>query len=115
MRRFSRITGTGSYLPPRRVTNDDFVAQLAERGIETSDQWIVERTGIRARHFAERDVASSDLALEAARKAIEAAGLTVRVDDPQLSNAELDRTNAVVTAAAVGVACSTAPSTAFGR
>ena len=76
MRRFSRITGTGSYLPPRRVTNDDFVAQLAERGIETSDQWIVERTGIRARHFAERDVASSDLALEAARKAIEAAGIT---------------------------------------
>ncbi|QIL71954.1 ketoacyl-ACP synthase III [Diaphorobacter sp. HDW4B] len=76
MRRFSRITGTGSYLPPRRVTNDDFVAQLAERGLETSDQWIVERTGIRARHFAERDVASSDLALEAARKAIEAAGIT---------------------------------------
>ncbi|QIL78680.1 ketoacyl-ACP synthase III [Diaphorobacter sp. HDW4A] len=76
MRRYSRITGTGSYLPPRRVTNDDFVAQLAEQGIETSDQWIVERTGIRARHFAERDVASSDLALEAARKAIEAAGIT---------------------------------------
>ena len=76
MRRYSRITGTGSYLPPRRVTNDDFVAQLAEQGIETSDQWIVERTGIRARHFAERDVASSDLALEASRKAIEAAGIT---------------------------------------
>ncbi|MBF5003249.1 beta-ketoacyl-ACP synthase III [Diaphorobacter caeni] len=76
MRRYSRITGTGSYLPPRRVTNDDFVAQLAEKGIETSDQWIVERTGIRARHFAERDVASSDLALEAARKALEAAGIT---------------------------------------
>ncbi|QNP47973.1 beta-ketoacyl-ACP synthase III [Diaphorobacter aerolatus] len=76
MRRYSRITGTGSYLPPRRVTNDDFVAQLAEQGIETSDQWIVERTGIRARHFAERDVASSDLALEASRKALEAAGIT---------------------------------------
>ena len=76
MRRYSRISGTGSFLPPRRVTNDDLVAQLAERGIETSDQWIVERTGIHARHFAERDVCSSDLALEASRRAIEAAGVT---------------------------------------
>ncbi|MBS0609180.1 MAG: ketoacyl-ACP synthase III [Proteobacteria bacterium] len=74
MRRYSRITGTGSYLPPRRVTNDDLVAQLAGQGIETSDDWIVERTGIRARHFAERDVAASDLALEASRQALEAAG-----------------------------------------
>ena len=74
MRRYSRITGTGSWLPPRRVTNDDLVAQLAGQGIETSDEWIVERTGIRARHFAERDVASSDLALEASRRALEAAG-----------------------------------------
>ncbi|MBP7537981.1 MAG: 3-oxoacyl-ACP synthase, partial [Ottowia sp.] len=40
-RRYSRITGTGSYLPPRRVTNDDLVAELAARGIETSDEWIV--------------------------------------------------------------------------
>ncbi|MHA7600307.1 beta-ketoacyl-ACP synthase III [Alicycliphilus sp. T452] len=74
MRRYSRITGTGSWLPPRRVTNDDLVAQLAGQGIETSDQWIVERTGIHARHFAERDVTSSDLALEASRRALEAAG-----------------------------------------
>ena len=74
MRRYSRIAGTGSYLPPRRVTNDDLVAQLAEHGIETSDEWIVERTGIRARHFAERDVASSDLALLASLRALEAAG-----------------------------------------
>ncbi|WP_404300102.1 beta-ketoacyl-ACP synthase III [Alicycliphilus denitrificans] len=74
MRRYSRITGTGSYLPPRRVTNDDLVAQLAAQGVETSDDWIVERTGIRARHFAERDVTSSDLALQAARRALEAAG-----------------------------------------
>jgi hypothetical protein len=56
MRRYSRITGTGSHLPPRRVTNDDLVAELAARGIETSDDWIVERTGIRARHFAAPDV-----------------------------------------------------------
>ena len=71
---FSRISGTGSYLPPRRVTNDDLSRELAERGIETSDQWIVERTGIRARHFAAPDVTSSDLALEACRHALEAAG-----------------------------------------
>ncbi|SDZ93829.1 beta-ketoacyl-ACP synthase III [Acidovorax soli] len=74
MRRYSRITGTGSYLPPRRVTNADLVAELAQSGIQTSDEWIVERTGIRARHFAAPDVTSSDLALEAARKALEAAG-----------------------------------------
>ncbi|EER61296.1 3-oxoacyl-(acyl-carrier-protein) synthase III [Acidovorax delafieldii 2AN] len=74
MRSYSRITGTGSYLPPLRLTNADLVAQLAHSGIETSDEWIVERTGIRARHFAAPDVACSDLALEAARKAIEAAG-----------------------------------------
>ncbi len=74
--RYSRIVGTGSSLPPRRVTNDALAAQLAEQGIETSDQWIVERTGIRARHFAAPDVASSDLAVQAARHAIEAAGCT---------------------------------------
>ncbi|MDO8274646.1 MAG: 3-oxoacyl-ACP synthase, partial [Serpentinimonas sp.] len=51
MTRYTRITGTGSYLPPRRVSNADLVAELAQRGIESSDEWIVERTGIRARHF----------------------------------------------------------------
>lgn len=75
MRRYSRITGTGSYLPPRRLTNADLVAELGQRGIETSDEWIVERTGIRARHFAAPDIASSDLGLEAARNALQAAGL----------------------------------------
>ena len=74
MTSFSRITGTGSSLPPRRLTNDDLARELAQRGLETSDQWIVERTGIRARHFAAPDVASSDLGLEAARHALEAAG-----------------------------------------
>ncbi|MCW5632633.1 MAG: ketoacyl-ACP synthase III [Rubrivivax sp.] len=72
--RFSRITGTGSYLPPRRLTNHDMVAMLAARGIETSDEWIVERTGIRARHFADDGVNASDLALPAARDALESAG-----------------------------------------
>lgn len=74
MSRYSRITGTGSFLPPRRVTNADLAAQLAANGIETSDTWIVERTGIRARHFAEPEVTCSDLGAEAARRALEAAG-----------------------------------------
>jgi 3-oxoacyl-[acyl-carrier-protein] synthase-3 len=73
--RYSRMTGTGSYLPPRRVTNDDLVAELAARGIESSDQWIVERTGIQARHFAAPDVPASDLAVPAAQAALQAAGL----------------------------------------
>ena len=74
MRRYARITGTGSYLPHRRLTNHDLAAELAQRGIETSDEWIVELTGIHARHFAAPEVASSDLALEASKKALEAAG-----------------------------------------
>jgi 3-oxoacyl-[acyl-carrier-protein] synthase-3 len=76
MSRFSRITGTGSYLPPKRLSNADLAAQLAEQGVETSDEWIVERTGIRARHFAEVDVGASDLAFEAARQALQACGRT---------------------------------------
>src|SRR5687768_18557277 len=72
--RHSRITGTGSYLPPRQVSNAELAANMATRGIETSDQWIVERTGIRARHFAADGVAASDLALEASRHALESAG-----------------------------------------
>jgi len=71
---FSRIVGTGSYLPSRRVTNDELASQLAGDGIETSDEWIVARTGIRARHFAEPEQTASDLALHAARHALEAAG-----------------------------------------
>ena len=82
MTRYSRITGTGSYLPPRRLTNADLASELAAKGVETSDEWIVERTGIRARHFAAADVTSSDLGVEAARRAIEAAGL--QADDIDL-------------------------------
>jgi 3-oxoacyl-[acyl-carrier-protein] synthase-3 len=74
MSRYSRITGTGSYLPPRRVTNADLALELAAKGIETSDDWIVERTGIRARHFAAPEVSTSDLGAHAARQALEAAG-----------------------------------------
>ena len=74
MSRFCRITGTGSCLPPRRLSNADLAAELAAQGIETSDEWIVERTGIRARHFAGEGVGSSDLAAQAARQALVAAG-----------------------------------------
>jgi 3-oxoacyl-[acyl-carrier-protein] synthase-3 len=79
--RFSRILGTGSHLPPKRLSNADLAAQLAQDGIETSDEWIIERTGIRARHFAEPDVCASDLALPAARAALEAAGVAAEEID----------------------------------
>ena len=76
--RFSRITGTGSHLPPRRLSNADMVDMLARRGVETTDDWIVERTGIRARHFADDDVTCSDLALHASLQALQAAGRTAQ-------------------------------------
>jgi 3-oxoacyl-[acyl-carrier-protein] synthase-3 len=66
----ARIIGTGSYLPPRIVTNDE----LAQR-VDTSDEWIVSRTGIRQRHIADDGQSSSDLALEASREALRAAGV----------------------------------------
>ena len=75
---YSRITGTGSYLPPRKLSNADLVAELAAKGLETSDDWIVERTGIRARHFVEDGVFSSDLAFEAAKNALQAANRTAQ-------------------------------------
>ena len=75
MSRYSRITGTGSYLPPRRVTNAELAVELAAREVETSADWIVERTGIRARHFADSGVTSSDLGVQAARQALDAAGV----------------------------------------
>ena len=72
---YSRITGTGSYLPPERLSNADLVARLATAGVVSTDEWIVERTGIRARHFAAADVTCSDLAVEAGKQAIASAGL----------------------------------------
>ena len=74
---YSRIVGTGSYLPPRVVTNEEFAARL-----DTSDAWIRERTGIVQRHIAEPSQTSSDLALEASRAALSAAG--VRADEIDL-------------------------------
>lgn len=73
MTRYARITGTGSSLPPQRLTNADMVELLAPRGVETSDDWIVERTGIRARHFVADGVYASDLAVEACQQALAAA------------------------------------------
>ncbi|MGA2549837.1 MAG: beta-ketoacyl-ACP synthase III [Burkholderiaceae bacterium] len=70
----SRIVGTGSYLPPRRVTNSELTEQLAARGIETSDEWIRTRSGIEARHYADAQTTSSDLAVLAAGPALQAAG-----------------------------------------
>ncbi|HTH44915.1 MAG TPA: beta-ketoacyl-ACP synthase III [Oxalicibacterium sp.] len=72
---YSKITGTGSYLPPNRVTNQQLAEQLAKQGVETSDEWIVSRSGISARHYADADMQSSDLAVEAAKRALEMAKL----------------------------------------
>jgi 3-oxoacyl-[acyl-carrier-protein] synthase-3 len=71
MSRRAVIVGTGSALPPNRVTNAD----LQARGIDTSHEWIVERTGIEARHFAGDGETTATLATEAAQKALEAAGV----------------------------------------
>jgi 3-oxoacyl-[acyl-carrier-protein] synthase-3 len=79
--RHSRITGTGSFLPPNRVSNAALAERLAADGIETSDEWIVERTGIRFRHFAEPTVTCSDLGFEAARHALAAADCDPRAID----------------------------------
>ena len=68
---FSRIAGSGSFLPGPAVSNDD----LARRGIETSDEWVTSRTGIKFRHLAENGETASDLAVEASRRALAAAGL----------------------------------------
>ncbi len=70
---YSRISGTGSYLPKKVLTNRDL-----ERVVDTSDEWVYTRTGIRERHIAADDENASDLAREAATKALDAAGLSPR-------------------------------------
>jgi len=67
---YSRIVGTGSYLPAKVLTNHDL-----ERIVDTTDEWIYTRTGIRQRHIAADGEATSDLALQASRNALEAAGI----------------------------------------
>jgi 3-oxoacyl-[acyl-carrier-protein] synthase III len=66
----AKITALGTYVPPRLLTNADL-----EKMVETSDQWIVERTGIRERHIVEKGVATSDIAFEAAKKALANRGM----------------------------------------
>src|ERR1035437_10126450 len=68
---YSKIIGTGSYLPAKTLTNYDL-----EKIVETSHDWIVSRSGIHERHFAADNELTSDLALKASVKAIEAAGIT---------------------------------------
>ena len=70
MTRYSRIVGTGSALPERLVTNADLVRELAARGIETSEDWIADRTGIQQRYLAAPDVTSSMLGAQAAQAAV---------------------------------------------
>lgn len=72
----TRIAGTGSFLPNRLLTNFDL-----EKMVETNDQWILERTGISSRHIADKDQATSDLAYEAAKQAMSAAGITAQQID----------------------------------
>lgn len=75
MSTYTKIIGTGSCLPPNRVTNHDLTKILAEKGLETSDEWIFSRSGISARHYADEGMLSSDLATTAAQRALEMAGL----------------------------------------
>jgi 3-oxoacyl-[acyl-carrier-protein] synthase-3 len=65
-----KISALGTYVPPRLLTNADL-----EKMVETSDQWITERTGIRERHIVDKGVATSDLAVEAAKKALAQRGI----------------------------------------
>lgn len=72
---YSKIIGTGSYLPPKCITNNALAQHLATRGIETSNEWIISRSGISTRHYAEENILSSDLAVNASLQALEMAEL----------------------------------------
>lgn len=86
--RRSRIIGTGAYLPKRVVTNDELATQ-----VDTSDEWIVQRTGIRQRHFAAKDQKTSDLAISAADAALSSAGVRPdQIDLIVLATATPDQT-----------------------
>lgn len=73
--KYAAIAGSGSFLPERVMSNDELAAELATRNIATSNEWIVERTGIKQRHLAERGVTTSQLASHAARRALQDAGV----------------------------------------
>ena len=73
---YSRLVGTGSYLPGNPVTNHDLALRLAQSGVETSNDWIVARTGITQRYLADPATTTSQLGLKAARQALSAAGIS---------------------------------------
>ncbi|MDI9335776.1 MAG: beta-ketoacyl-ACP synthase III [Gammaproteobacteria bacterium] len=78
MQKYARVIASGSFLPKKRLTNQDLVEILSKHQVDTSDDWIVQRSGIRARHFAEEGELCSDLALQASVKALESANLTAQ-------------------------------------
>jgi 3-oxoacyl-[acyl-carrier-protein] synthase-3 len=73
-RLYSRISGTGAALPARAVSNEELARDLARRGVETSDEWIVARTGIRQRYLADEGLTTTELGARAAEAALAAAG-----------------------------------------
>ena len=79
--RYTRIIGTGSALPARALSNDELARELAGRGIETSDEWIVARTGIRQRYIAEPGLTTSALGERAARAALADAQIDAKAID----------------------------------
>jgi 3-oxoacyl-[acyl-carrier-protein] synthase-3 len=81
MTTFAKIIGTGSYLPDQTISNDVLASRLAEQGIETSDEWIFSRSGIKSRHFASPEQMTSDLAVEASKAAIEMAQIDIQSID----------------------------------
>jgi 3-oxoacyl-[acyl-carrier-protein] synthase-3 len=81
MTKFAKIIGTGSYLPDQTISNDLLASRLAEQGIETSDEWIFSRSGIKSRHFASPEQMTSDLAVHAAKAAIETAQIDIQSID----------------------------------
>ncbi len=105
--RRSRIIGSGAHLPDRVVTNDELAAQ-----VDTSDEWIVQRTGIRKRHFAAKDEKTSDLAIRAADAALSNAGVRPdQIDLIVLATATPDQTfpaTATRVQAGLGLSASTA-------
>ena len=92
--RYSRIAGTGGYLPHNRVTNAQLADRLAAACVETSDDWITERTGIKSRHIAAEGELTSDLGIAAARKALIRAGIDpVEIDLVICATATPDRSS----------------------
>jgi 3-oxoacyl-[acyl-carrier-protein] synthase-3 len=78
MTSFAKIIGTGSYLPTEQVDNFQLANRMEKLGVETSDEWIFSRSGIKSRHFASPEQLTSDLAVQAALAAIEAAKIQAR-------------------------------------